>query len=206
MGVGEGDDRNEVEKEMKLEFSEIFREMSNYLVGALHALNQVIVAIGAILSFVLYPNAIYQVYALAVAVVVVLDLVTKYYAISVKNGGLANSIKTRKISSNSMWMGTRKKIVSYFVIMLLVGLSYHFETFLFPAEYIGSMAYLIMFLRESQSILENLIDAGYEDLDWLRLLLKNKSEDVLDKINVDEKEKKENNKQKKEQEKNEYNF
>lgn len=186
---------------MKLEFSEIFREMSNYLVGALHALNQVIVVIGAILSFVLYPNAIYQVYALAVAVVVAVDLITKYYAISVKNGGLTNSLKTKKITSNNMWIGTRKKIVSYFVIMLLVGLSYHFEMLLFPAEYIGSMAYLVMFLRECQSILENLIDAGYEDLDWLRLILKNKSDDVLEKISADE-----NKEKKEEQVKDKYDF
>jgi phage-related holin len=174
---------------MKMEFNEIIAEVMSYLAQAWLTVNPVLKWLGAILCYVVFPTETYVVAGIVVGALVLVDLGTKYYSISVKNGGLWESIKSGKISSNSMWIGTRKKIVSYFLIMILVGLSYRFEMLAF----LGGLGYAIMFLRELQSILENLMDAGKgsNSLKTFYLILKRKNEQLLETVGLSKKEIKE---------------
>jgi phage-related holin len=178
-------------KDMKVEFGEIFSEVIGYLAQAWITVNPLLKWLGAIFAYVLFPKEIYATYAMIVAGMVIADLVTKYYSIAVTNGGLWNAIKTGKLSSNSMWVGTRKKIVSYFLIMILVGLTYRFEMLQAPAEFLGTLAYSVMFFREGQSIIENMMDAGHNDLRWLYFALKRKKTQALETVGLDEQEIKE---------------
>lgn len=75
----------------------------------------------------------------------------------------------------------RKKIVSVLVIMILCGLSIRFTPFL-PQIAIGmsTVAYALMFYREAQSVLENLIDAGHDDAKWFLALIKKKRKEIED--------------------------
>lgn len=166
---------------MKIEFNEIMGEVVSYLSHAWLAVHPVLKFVGGLLAFVMFPTETYATYAMIVGFMVVLDLVSKYYAISVTNGGLWNALKTGKLSSNKMWTGTRKKIVSYFLIMLLVGLSYRFEMLQTPAEFLATIAYLVMFFREGQSVIENMIQAGHRDLNWFYMVLKRKEKEILAK-------------------------
>lgn len=172
---------------MKLEFNEIIAEVIGYLSHAWIAVNPLLKWACSILVYVLFPTETYVTYGMIVGAMVILDLITKYYAVARNNGGLWNAIKTGKLSSNSMWMGTRKKIVSYFLVMILVGLSYRFEMLQAPAEFLGTLAYTVIFWREGQSIVENMIEAGYrKELSWIYIVLKRKKSQALETIGVTE--------------------
>ncbi|WP_373954462.1 phage holin family protein [Exiguobacterium acetylicum] len=78
------------------------------------------------------------------------------------------AIRTNALSSHKMWIGTRRKLLSYMIVIVLVGLIYRFEQLQDVAELFGTLSYCIMFLREAQSVLENTAQAGHKDLSlWL---------------------------------------
>jgi phage-related holin len=172
---------------MKLEFNEIMSEVASYLVHAWIAVNPFLKWAGSILAYVLFPTETYVTYGMIVGGMVIADLITKYYAVAKNNGGLWNAIKTGKLSSNSMWIGTRKKIVSYFLVMILVGLSYRFELLQAPAEFLGTLAYTVIFLREGQSIIENMMEAGYRrELGWIHLVIRRRKSKALESVGITE--------------------
>jgi phage-related holin len=173
---------------MKLEFNEIKDEVILYLSNAWITVNPALKWVGLVLCYILFPTKAYATYAMIVAGMVIFDLASKYYSVSVQNGGLWNAIRTKKLTSNSMWMGTRKKIVSYFVVMILVGLSYRFEMLQTPTEFLGTLAYLVIFLREGQSVIENMMDAGHKELRWLYFILRRKNKQVLENIGMTDEE------------------
>lgn len=162
------------------DITEMFGSLAEYLYKAILAVKPTWVALVSIANYVLFPDDAYIPASIALVSALVLDILTKYYSISVQNGGLKNAIKTRKISSSSLWIGTQRKIISYLVIMVLCGLSVRVTMLTSVAVFLSTVAYSIMFLRESQSCVENLIDAGHEDLEWLLFWLKRKQDKVLE--------------------------
>lgn len=167
---------------MKLELSEIFGEVLSYLLSAWVTVNPVLKWLISGVAWVLFPTStgVFLLYAKILCIAIVVDLITKYYAIASNNGGLWNALKTGKISSNRMWLGTRRKIVSYLVIMIFVGLGYRFEILQGVVEFLGTLAYAVMFLREGQSVAENLMEAGHKDVKWFAMILKRKEEELLE--------------------------
>ncbi|WP_161568779.1 phage holin family protein [Exiguobacterium sp. SH5S4] len=144
------------------------KESTEYMLKAWLAINPYLLITWGFVSYILFPVDSYQTYAMIVLGVLTTDLLTKYYAISKTNGGLLNSIRIGKLTSQAMWIGTRKKLLSYLVIMVFVGLAYRFEQLSALALMIGNISYAIMFLREMQSIFENMVQAGHKDLSiWL---------------------------------------
>lgn len=173
---------------MKMEFNEIVSEVVSYLTNAWVLVNPILKWLMSIFVYVLFPKEIYVTYATIVGSLVLLDLLTKYYAIAVNNGGFWNSIKIGKLSSQSMWIGTRKKIVSYLLIMIFAGLAYRFEMLQAPAEFIATLAYSVMFFRESQSVVENMLEAGHTEFKWLQILLKRKNKELMESAGIEESE------------------
>lgn len=150
------------------EINEFLRESGEYMFKAWLAINPYLVLAWGLVSYVLFPVDSYQTYAMIVLGALTADLLTKYYAISKTNGGLLNSIRIGKLTSQAMWMGTRKKLLSYLMIMVFVGLAFRFEELSSLALMIGNISYAIMFLREVQSVFENMVQAGHKDLSiWL---------------------------------------
>lgn len=137
--------------------------------------------------YVMFPEQAYLTAFCAVLGVMVLDIITKYYSIGCQNGGLWNSIKLRKINSNSMWTGTSRKIFSYLIIFIMVGLSYRVSPVAGVTTFLGTVVYAVLFLRECQSILENLDDAG-SDVGWLLVIVKKRRNKILkdEGVNDDE--------------------
>lgn len=146
--------------------------------------DKVRVGAGIVCSFIcciLFPNKQVTAALLSVLAAASFDIITKFYCISKKNGGYKKAVKTKKIWSKTLWELTEIKIISYLVISLLVGLSYRVSIIDIVPQALGSFVYSMMFLRESQSIIENLIESG-ADLEWLLIFTKKKQEDINDKF------------------------
>lgn len=131
-------------------------------------------------NYILFPDAAYIPAAGALGGAVILDIITKYYALGKRNGGILAAFRTHKINSESFWEGTKIKLFSYLSIMILAGLSVRVTMLDKVAVFLATVAYSIMFLRESQSVMENLIDAGATWLEPLLNWTKRKQEKVLD--------------------------
>lgn len=130
-------------------------------------------------SYVLFPDKAYATAAMAVGVAFILDIITKYVALSNQNNGFRNAVKEKKIWSKTLWEGTRIKLVSYLVVFILAGLGYRVTMLTQVSIFLGTVVYSVVFLREAQSILENLCDAG-ADLKWLVLWTKKKQKQILE--------------------------
>lgn len=126
--------------------------------------NPYLIWFGGIFSYICFPTESYKTYAMITLGLLILDLATKYYAIANESGGFMQAIRTKALSSHKMCIGTRRKLLSYIIVIVLVGLIYRFEQLQDVAELIGTLSYCIMFLREAQSVLENMVQAGHKDL------------------------------------------
>jgi len=89
------------------------------------------------------------------------------------------AVRACSISSNKLWEGTRIKLFSYLVVAILAGLSYRVVQLEQLSIFFATVVYSIIFLREAQSILENLCDAG-ADLKWLVIWTKKKQDQILE--------------------------
>jgi phage-related holin len=135
--------------------------------------------------YILFPEQAYLTAFCAVLGVMVLDVITKYHSIATKHGGLWKSIKGRFINSNSMWEGTSRKIFTYLIIFIMVGLSYRVSPIAGAAAFLGTIVYSMLFLRECQSILENLEETG-ADVGWLTTIVKKRKKKILEDEGVKE--------------------
>ncbi|GBF35480.1 hypothetical protein DCCM_4609 [Desulfocucumis palustris] len=141
-----------------------------------------------VLTYLVAPTAAF--YALWIAVVI--DLLTRLVALSVKYGGFWQATRQSQISSKKMFHGTAIKIAAYFFMTVLAHQSkYIVEIEAVPVLF-SSIIYCLLFLVEVHSIIENLIDAGAEDLKPLLLRFKREKtrvmqggKDTLDDIQYD---------------------
>jgi phage-related holin len=166
---------------MSKDLNELFREVLHYIHQAFLHVSPFLTLLNTAITYVLFPKDSYIAPAISLGVSVILDILTKYYAISHRNGGFLNAFKIGKINSQSFWEGTRKKLIGYLVIMILAGLSARFGVLQTPAVFFSTIAYSFMFLRECQSIIENLIEAGHKDLAWILHIIKRRQQIILDK-------------------------
>lgn len=134
----------------------------------------------------MFPEQAYKNAAIALGIAVLMDIFSKYVAISVNNGGLVKAFKEGKIFSKSLWEGTKVKLITYLSISIMVGVSYQLNTFpdafASVSKFMGTVVYTVLYLREFQSMLENFRDAG-ADVEWLLVFTKKKEKEILDKHN-----------------------
>ena len=139
-------------------------------------------AAGIFISCILYwvfPDDAFQSAAMAVLVMMILDVMTKYVALSRIAGGYIEAVRTCTISSEAFFSGTKIKIYTYAVIMIMAGLSYRVTQLDQLGVAFSSVAYCVMWFRELQSILENLRDAG-ADVGWMIVWSKKKQDQILE--------------------------
>lgn len=130
------------------------------------------------LFYVMFPDSIHLWALVAVLLASVMDIFTKSYSICKNNGGYRNAVRIKKLFSKQLWKGTEVKIVSYLSISILTGLSYRVLFLKEAGIVLASFVYSVMFMREFQSNIENLIEAG-ADLDWLLLFSKKKNKELM---------------------------
>lgn len=132
------------------------------------------VIIGAV-TYLVAPTAAF--YALWIAVF--MDLLSRIFAQSSKNGGFWQATKGKHIQSNLMFRGTAIKIVAYFFMTVLAHQSKHIVEIEAVPIVFSTIVYSILFLVEVHSIIENLIDAGAEDLRPLLLRFQKEKEKAV---------------------------
>lgn len=165
--------------------SEHLENMTEYLGKAFTGIKT---ALGFILNginFILFPEKAYLVSLLAVLGAAAMDIFTKSYAICKKHGGYKNATKSGELFSKSLWTGTETKIISYLTISILTGLSYRVIYLREAGIFLASFVYSVMFMREFQSNIENLMEAG-ADVQWLLLFSKKKNKELMEKEGVKE--------------------
>jgi hypothetical protein len=145
--------------------------------------------IGA-LNYILFPAEAFRTAAMALGVAMLLDILTKYVTLSREARGFMKAVKTGRIRSEALWYGTKIKLYSYLVIAILAGLSYRVVQLEQLSVFFASVVYSVLFLREAQSILENLCDGG-ADLRWALVWARKKERDILDQDVEDPEEPKE---------------
>jgi phage-related holin len=143
-------------------------------------------AIIAAVNFWIFPEDTLMFAAIAVMITMVIDVITKYYALSMVHGGYIKARRSHEITSQKFWKGTSIKLVTFAVIVILAGLSYRVTALEAVGTVLSGVMYGAMFWREMQSIAENLRDAG-GDVGWLHALAKRKEKEILN-INEDESE------------------
>jgi Ni,Fe-hydrogenase I cytochrome b subunit len=153
--------------------------MSDYIHTLIEGAKPIWAAVIAALCYVLFPDVAFQTALGAVGLVIVLDILTKLWALSVQSGGYIEATCRRRIWSKTLWEGTKVKLYAYSVVFILAGLSYRVAPLAQASVFLATVVYSIVFLRETQSILENMCDAG-ADLGWLLVFVKKKQRDLLE--------------------------
>lgn len=158
--------------------AEYARDALHYMGKAFAFSRPIAVVLITVVNYVIFPTEAHIPAVISLVIALAIDIITKYYAVSVQNGGLKNAVRTRALSSNTLWKGTQRKIISYLVILILAGLSVRVTTITSISVLLSTTALGMMFIRESQSCIENLMDAGHSDLEWILFWIKRKRRDI----------------------------
>lgn len=161
--------------------AEVIKNMLDYINKAFTGVKPTLGAIVGFIFYVCFPDNAYLLALIAVLAASFMDIVTKMYSIIIKNGGYRKAVENKALFSRTLWRGTERKIVSYLTIAILTGLSYRVIYLKEAGIIIASFVYSVMFMREFQSNIENLIEAG-ADLQWLLLFAKKKNKDLMIQI------------------------
>lgn len=146
------------------------------------AFDGVKIVVGIVLSWFCYycfPTDAYMISAKSVGVAMLLDILSKYIALAKQAGGWQVAFKSRKIFSRTLWDKTSVKLQTYLILAILVGAAYRVSPIAEIGLYFGTLVYTVIFLREAQSVVENLDDAGAK-LDWLVRWTKKKQKQICD--------------------------
>lgn len=155
--------------------------MYDLLAKTYETVKPAIALLGAAITYLVLPEDSFIAWCIALWVAVVLDLLTRWYAIFVKAGGVKKAFITKAWNSQAMFQKTSVKIISYLVIQILAGLSMRLVTIPYISNVVATVVYAFLFFREFTSNIENLIDAGADYLKPLLFWVKKKGKDVLEK-------------------------
>lgn len=161
------------------------KDWMNYWDKICSGLKPAVGCIIASLNYVLFPDHAFKTAFFAVGAAMLLDILTKYMALAKKGGGFRQATRDRVIDSNALWRGTSIKLISYLIVSILAGLSYRVVMLSQASIFMATVVYMVIFLREAQSVLENLCDAG-ADLAWLVLWTKKKEKQILEDDDIDD--------------------
>jgi hypothetical protein len=154
-------------------------QLQEYFSKALDGSNPMIGLVLSAVSYLLFPDQAFFTSIIAVGVAMILDILTKFWSLAKQNEGYREAVKKRVIYSKTLWDKTKIKLFSYLCIMILAGLSYRVAPLKEMGIFFATVVYAVMFLREGQSVIENLVDGG-ADLGWLLFWVKRKQKQILE--------------------------
>lgn len=143
--------------------------------------NGVMVAISAIwgvISSFIFPERTLLTAAAAVLIIMLVDLITKLFALAKRAGGIKKAIKSRTISSHKFSKGTMDKLIVFGIMLVISGCAYRICPIAELATWFTQLIFTLMFLRDVLSIIENLGDAGVSGLGPFKKKIKAKYEEV----------------------------
>lgn len=159
--------------------------MSEYLQKVFDTVKPAYAVFISVVMYALFPEDAYISAFCAVIAVMVLDILTKYYCVAHNNNGLICCIKTGKLRSETLWRGTSRKIMDYLIIFIMVGLSYRVSPVAGVVVFLGTVVYGFIFLRECQSILENLEEAGH-DVGWALSIVRKRKTKIMEEEGIND--------------------
>ncbi len=158
---------------------EFIRNLLEYFRHALDGFKPAFAFVVSAVMYLLFPEPAYLNGFYVVTITMVIDVFTKWYSIKkMHNCTFKAARKNKFINSNAMFEGTKIKIITYLIIFLLAGLSYRVSPIAGASVFLSSFVYSMLFLRECQSILENLDDAG-ADVGVFLFFVKKKQNEIL---------------------------
>ena len=137
-------------------------------------------AIGAFLYRFFFPETQYLCGAAAVLGVMILDLLTKLFALSRTSGGLVKACRAHVINSHSFGKGTFDKLIVFGIMMITCGLAYRLTIISSIAVWFTNVVFTLMFLRDVLSVVENLMEAGVEGLGLFKKVVSKKLDDFCE--------------------------
>jgi len=140
--------------------------------------------IGALLYNFFFPTTHYLYSTIAVLVMMSLDLLTKLYSLKRQAGGWKASIASKKINSFSLFRGTIDKLIVLGVMMIICGCAYQLTLIADVAIWFTQVVYILMFLRDALSIIENLRDAGVQNLGMFEKVIQKKLNEYVDNDDI----------------------
>jgi len=160
----------------------LFKEISDYAEKTFAGLRPILAAIISAVCYIMFPDKSMMIALCMVLGAAFADIITKWVAICSRAGGYIPAVKSKKLTSKAMWEGTRIKIFSYLIVAILTGMAYRVIYLQQFGIVLASFVYTIMFIREFESNIENLCDAG-SDLRWLLLFTRKKSKQIMREYN-----------------------
>lgn len=145
--------------------------------------NHIFVAAGVVWATIasfLFPEEAYLTAAGAVLGMMVLDLITRLYALSKQNGGFRKAIKGSHITSCAFAKGTTDKLLIFGVMLTICGFAYKISPISAISTWFMQVVFTLMFLRDVLSIIENLMDAGVSGLSVFKKVIKKKMDSYVD--------------------------
>ena len=155
--------------------------------------NELFISVGLIWATIvefLLPTDMMKTAAVAVLIVMGLDLITRLFAISKKAHGFIRAIKCHKLTSAKFAKGTLDKLIVFGVMLIISAAAYKLMLVETLANWFVQIVFTIMFLRDTISILENLAEAGVKGLGLFQKLVKKKMDDVLEENGIEPEDKK----------------
>lgn len=134
----------------------------------------------AAFNYLVCPDAAYLPAIAAVWAAVILDIFTRLFANSRRCGGFLKAVRERAISSDTLWNRTVVKVVAYLCLQILAGLSLRVLPLAQVSIAVATVIYSFLFVREATSVVENLVEAGANDLKPLLCWLKRKESDLTE--------------------------
>lgn len=123
-------------------------------------LSKTIAIAWTVFCYLVEPDAAFM----SVMVLVALDFITKLTAISVNGGGVIGAVKTGHISSKAAFTGTCVKLIAYFSLGVLAVQVRYVALSETAAILSKTVVYGFLFMVEAISILENVVEAGLDNL------------------------------------------
>lgn len=144
--------------------------------------DNVLVALGVVWTTVttfILPTSLIRASAVAVLLMMGLDLLTRLFAIAKQNGGIRNAIRTHKITSTRFAKGTIDKLIIFGVVLVINGCAHRILVIEDISKWFTQAIFTIMFLRDTLSIFENLGDSGVQGLGIFKRMIKKKCEEII---------------------------
>ena len=145
--------------------------------------SELLVALGALWASItsfLFPTSFVGTSAIAVLIMMSLDLITKLFALAKMHGGFRKALRTQKINSRSFAKGTLDKLIIFGVFLIINGCACRLLVIEDISKWFTQAVFTIMFLRDTLSIFENLSDCGVQGLSVFKKLIKRKCKDIVD--------------------------
>lgn len=139
---------------------EFLSNFKNFFIKLFQAMGNVFFWLVTTLAFLIgYPAQ--KSILVCTLVLFILDFVTRFYAIGVKNKGLIKAFMSGEFSSKSFINGFLTKIVSYFTILSIAHFAKITPELTIIGGFVSSFLYVSLFFYEAISNLENLRDANF---------------------------------------------